>query len=387
MAAFLPFLSENGTAAKETALPLFPDQEPRRASSVVSPLHSREFQMNKRLLLATSAAVAIATSAFAQSAPSTSNSSSNPPASQRQQDSTSTAAPSNSAQTTSPSSNNSAQTQAPASNNQNAAGQSTNSGTSTSQAPASGNAPSQAQTNSPSNTQTQSANPPPAGNSQAQQSQTGSGSTNTAQQPNSQQNTAERSSSTNVNASVNINDQQRTRISQSVSRLNVQPLNSVNFSLSVGTAVPRDVRLQPLPAEVVEVVPQYRGYNFVLVKDEIVIVEPSSYKIVAVLPYSGRSTAAAPARTEQRKVTFSDRDREVIRKHAKARPVEGRTTGSAVRTEIRTGERVPQGVEIEAFPEEVYRESPTLREYRYIHRDSRTYIVEPQERRIIEEID
>jgi hypothetical protein len=349
--------------------------------------HSREFQMNKRLLLATSAAVAIATSAFAQSAPSTSNSSSNPPASQRQQDLTSTAAPSNSAQTTSPSSNNSAQTQAPASNNQNAAGQSTNSGTSTSQAPASGNAPSQAQTNSPSNTQAQSANPPPAGNSQAQQSQTGSGSTNTAQQPNSQQNTAERSSSTNVNASVNINDQQRTRISQSVSRLNVQPLNSVNFSLSVGTAVPRDVRLQPLPAEVVEVVPQYRGYNFVLVKDEIVIVEPSSYKIVAVLPYSGRSTAAAPARTEQRKVTFSDRDREVIRKHAKARPVEGRTTGSAVRTEIRTGERVPQGVEIEAFPEEVYRESPTLREYRYIHRDSRTYIVEPQERRIIEEID
>jgi hypothetical protein len=343
--------------------------------------------MNKRLLLATSAAVAIATSAFAQSAPSTSNSSSNPPASQRQQDSTSTAAPSNSAQTTSPSSNNSAQTQAPASNNQNAAGQSTNSGTSTSQAPASGNAPSQAQTNSPSNTQTQSANPPPAGNSQAQQSLTGSGSTNTAQQPNSQQNTAERSSSTNVNASVNINDQQRTRISQSVSRLNVQPLNSVNFSLSVGTAVPRDVRLQPLPAEVVEVVPQYRGYNFVLVKDEIVIVEPSSYKIVAVLPYSGRSTAAAPARPEQRKVTFSDRDREVIRKHAKARPVERRTTGSTATTEIRAGERVPEGVEIEAFPEEVYRESPSLREYRYIHRDSRTYIVEPQERRIIEEID
>jgi hypothetical protein len=152
--------------------------------------------------------------------------------------------------------------------------------------------------------------------------------------------------------------------------------------------VPRDVRLQPLLAAVVEVVPQYRGYNFVLVKDEIVIVEPSSYKIVAVLPYSDRSTAAAPARTERRKVTFSDRDREVIRKHAKARPVERHTTGSStVRPEIRTGERVPEGVEIEVFPEEVYRESPSLREYRYIHRDSRTYIVEPQERRIIEEID
>jgi hypothetical protein len=44
-------------------------------------------------------------------------------------------------------------------------------------------------------------------------------------------------------------------------------------------------------------------------------------------------------------------------------------------------------VEIEAFPEEVYRDAPTLREYRYINRDSRTYIVEPHERRVIEEID
>jgi len=372
--------------------------------------------MNKRLFLATTAAVAIATSAFVQSSPSTSSSA--PSATQRQQDSTSTSSPSSSTSTPSSSpssgsaqanpSTNSAQTQSPPSAGQTAAGQSSNSGTrtNTTQAPASNNSTNQtqanqpsnqtttpsnqAQTNSPSNTntQTQSANPPASSSNQAQ-SPTGSGSTNTAQQPNNQQNTADRSSKTNVNASVNINDQQRSRISASISQLNVQPLTNVNFSLSVGTVVPRDVRLQPLPAEVVEVVPQYRGYDFVLVKDEIVIVEPSTYKIVTVLPYSGRSTASAPARTEQRKVTFSDRDREVIRKHARARPVERerQTTGSTVRTEIRRGERVPEGVEIESFPEEVYRDAPTLREYRYINRDSHTYIVEPQERRVIEEID
>ncbi|KMJ95105.1 MULTISPECIES: DUF1236 domain-containing protein [Bradyrhizobium] len=368
--------------------------------------------MNKRLFLATTAAVAIATSAFAQSSPSTSSSS--PSATQRQQDSTSTTSPSPS--TTSPSSSsgsaqsnpstNSAQTQSPSSTGQTTAGQSSNSGTNTTQAPASNNSTNQAQTNQPSsqtttpanqaqtnppsstNNQTQSANPPASGTNQAQ-SPVGSGSTNTAQQPNNQQNTADRSSNTNVNASVNINDQQRTRIGASISHLNVQPLTNVNFSLSVGTVVPRDVRLQPLPADVVEIVPQYRGYNFVLVKDEIVIVEPSTYKIVTVLPYSGRSTASAPTRTEQRKVTFSDRDREVVRKHAKARPVEreSRTTGSTVRREIRTGERLPESVEIEAFPEEVYRDAPSLREYRYINRDSRTYIVEPHERRVIEEID
>ena len=370
--------------------------------------------MNKRLFLATTAAIAIATSAFAQSSPSTS--SPNPSATQRQQDSTSTTSPSSSASTPSSASSgsqtnpstNSAQTQSPSSTGQTAAGQSSNSGsgTNTTQAPASNNSKNQAQTNQPSNqsttpsnqaqtnspsstnNQTQSANPPSSNTNQAQSPS--SGSTNAAQQPNNQQNTADRSSNTNVNASVNINDQQRTRISASISHLNLQPLTNVNFSLSEGTVVPRDVRLQPLPAEVVEIVPQYRGYDFVLVKDEIVIVEPSTYKIVTVLPYSGRSTASAPARTEQRKVTFSDRDREVIRKHARARPVEREkqvTTGSTVRTEIRTGERVPEGVEIEAFPEEVYRDAPALREYRYINRDSRTYIVEPHERRVIEEID
>jgi len=362
--------------------------------------------MNMRLMLATTAAVAIATSAFAQSSPTTSNT--NLPT-QRQQDSSTTPPPSSTTSTQSTTSSgstqpgnpssSSAQTQAPASS-QNASGQGANSasGANTAQTPTSGsqaqtgqpanqaNPPSsQAQTNTPSNGNAQTANP--ASTSNQAQSPTGTGTTNTAQQPNNQQNAADRSSSTNVNASVNINDQQRTRISQSISHLDVRPLDRANFSLSVGVAVPRDVRLQPLPAEVVDIVPQYRGYNFVLVKDEIVIVEPSSYQIVAVLPYSGRSTAAAPARTEQRKVTFSDR--EVIRKHAKARPVERerQTTGSAVRTEIRRGERVPEGVEVESFPEEVYRDAPTLREYRYINRDSHTYIVEPQERRVIEEID
>ncbi|WP_349629007.1 DUF1236 domain-containing protein [Bradyrhizobium diazoefficiens] len=125
----------------------------------------------------------------------------------------------------------------------------------------------------------------------------GSNSTTTAQQPNSQQNTADRSSNTNVNASVNINDQQLTRISTSISHLNVQPLTNVNFSLLVGTVVPRDVRLQQLPAEVVEIVPQHRGYDFVLVKDEIVIVEPSSYKIVAVLPLDGGQRRSARQRS------------------------------------------------------------------------------------------
>jgi len=169
----------------------------------------------------------------------------------------------------------------------------------------------------------------------------------------------------------------------------VAPINNVNFSLSVGTVVPRDVRFQPLPADVVEILPQYRGYSFFVVRDDIVIVEPSTNKIVDVLPRTGRSTAAGPAPApSSHKTTFSDKDREIIRKHAHSSRVEQRTTGSSsTTTRLRVGERLPESVEIRSFPETVYRESPSLRDYRYIDRENRTYLIEPRERTIIEEID
>jgi hypothetical protein len=353
--------------------------------------------MKMRLFATTAIAALLATAAFGQS-PTTAPKEATTPPSQNQPSSTtnqSTTPPSSSTspsaqsgQTSPPPAGTSAQNSPAGSANpnpaQSAGSPAPGTNTNTSQAPAGTNTPSQAQTApaSPAPSQ-QSNNPAPATGNQAQQAPGNTGAA--PQQPNAAGNTAQ-SSSTNVNASVNINDQQRTRISQSVARLDVRPLTNVNFSVSVGTAIPRDVRLSTLPADVVEIVPQYRGYSFVLVKDEIVIVEPSTYKIVATLPYSAAgSTAAAPAR-ERSKVSFSDRDREVIRKHAKTR-TEGRTTGSAVRSEVRVGERVPESVEIEALPEEVYRESPRLREYRYIHRDNRSYVVDPGERTVIEEID
>jgi len=231
----------------------------------------------------------------------------------------------------------------------------------------------------PANQQSPSSN-------QAQQAPA-SGTSNTAAQP-AQPSTATNNAqpSTNVNPSININTQQRTRVAESITRLNVQPLNNVNFSLTVGTAVPRDIRLQTLPSDVVEIVPQYRGYSFFVVRDEIVIVEPSTYQIVTVLSRNGGSAAAAPAPSHS-KVSFTDKDRDVVRKHVKTRTSERQTTGSAAKVVIRRGERLPDTVEFEEFPETVYREAPSLREYRYIHRENRTYLVDPGERRVIEEID
>lgn len=62
-------------------------------------------------------------------------------------------------------------------------------------------------------------------------------------------------------------------------------------------------------------------------------------------------------------------------------------TGSTAPMDIQVGDRLPDSVEVEEFPSTVYREAPDLREYRYIQRDTRTFIIEPRERLVIEEID
>jgi hypothetical protein len=60
-------------------------------------------------------------------------------------------------------------------------------------------------------------------------------------------------------------------------------LTSVPFSISVGEVVPGTVRLYDLPDSIVEYAPQYRDYEYILVGDDILIVDPRTMRIVAVI--------------------------------------------------------------------------------------------------------
>lgn len=86
-----------------------------------------------------------------------------------------------------------------------------------------------------------------------------------------------------ASGAVNLTQEQRTKISTTIKQTNVRPVTNVNFNISVGATVPRTIELHPLPATIVEVYPQWRGYRFILVRDEIIIIEPGSYRIVAVI--------------------------------------------------------------------------------------------------------
>jgi hypothetical protein len=98
--------------------------------------------------------------------------------------------------------------------------------------------------------------------------------------------TNERSQTTTgqAGAGAKLSTEQRTKITSVIKNEHVQSVNNVNFSVSVGTRVPREgVHFYPLPSEVVSIYPQWRGYDYIVVHDKIVIIDPKSYEIVEII--------------------------------------------------------------------------------------------------------
>jgi hypothetical protein len=87
--------------------------------------------------------------------------------------------------------------------------------------------------------------------------------------------------------SVDLSSEQRTKISQTIKQqTNLKRVSrtEVNFTINVGAVVPRTVNLVVLPAPIVAIVPQFRGYLYIVVDDQLLIIHPTTYEIVMVLP-------------------------------------------------------------------------------------------------------
>ena len=82
---------------------------------------------------------------------------------------------------------------------------------------------------------------------------------------------------------MNLTTEQRTKIRQTVlAGGNVPRANNVNFSVSVGTVVPTRIHVVEVPSVIVDIHPQWRGFWYFVVGDEIIIVD-RNHKIVAIL--------------------------------------------------------------------------------------------------------
>jgi Protein of unknown function (DUF1236) len=58
----------------------------------------------------------------------------------------------------------------------------------------------------------------------------------------------------------------------------------VGFPIFVGASVPNDYAFYDMPDDFVEYAPEYQGYKYIVVGDEILIIDPQTWEIVAIIP-------------------------------------------------------------------------------------------------------
>jgi len=87
-------------------------------------------------------------------------------------------------------------------------------------------------------------------------------------------------------ANVSLNEQQRTQIRETVINSRSAPrVSNVDFSVNVGTAVPRGhIHLVRVPETLIRIEPRWRHYLYFVFNNEIIIVEPRTMRIVQVFP-------------------------------------------------------------------------------------------------------
>jgi len=180
---------------------------------------------------------------------------------------------------------------------------------------------------------------------------------------------------TDASGRVAVNDSQEREITKVIRKHNV---DTVNVKVSVGSVAPANVRFVAVSSDMVDVLPQFRGYSYFATREEIVIVEPSTKKVVALIPVKLTATASRPG-SDERTTSTESRRTETPRN-------DPRTSKTAVRERATVGRKaariddVPTREEILAAP---IARGPagatvtrTYRSYQYYEPDDDVVIIE-----------
>jgi len=142
----------------------------------------------------------------------------------------------------------------------------------------------------------------------------------------------------------------------------------------VGTHIEQRHRrhLHRLTPAILAFAPIYAGYSYLVVDDEICIVDPATYYVVDVIP-SSAEYAAGPSRPQL--VLSAEEMGFIYASVPKDRPVD-------VRVRLALGAEVPGRVDLELFPGGVIDRVPQVESYRYIVVADDVVIVDPRDRSV-----
>lgn len=81
-----------------------------------------------------------------------------------------------------------------------------------------------------------------------------------------------------------ISQEQQDRIRDSIRNAKVDHVAKLAIPLTVGAEVPRNLHFYPFPKDVAEIAPEFGNLFYVVAAEKIVVIDPISYRIVAILP-------------------------------------------------------------------------------------------------------
>src|ERR1700747_1139720 len=82
---------------------------------------------------------------------------------------------------------------------------------------------------------------------------------------------------------LKLSPSQREAIYQSVSKAQKNNTAPIGFRPSVGSVVPKGIDLAPLPDTLGEMIPEARGYEVTMVEKQILLVDPGSKVVIALM--------------------------------------------------------------------------------------------------------
>lgn len=83
---------------------------------------------------------------------------------------------------------------------------------------------------------------------------------------------------------TSVTTEQKTKIRSVFTQHRVEPARNLNVAVNVGVRLPHSVHLYPVPQDVIEIVPAYRDYEYILLDDNrVAIVDPDTFEVVDII--------------------------------------------------------------------------------------------------------
>jgi hypothetical protein len=156
-------------------------------------------------------------------------------------------------------------------------------------------------------------------------------------------------------------------------------VTKARFEPRIGYRVPRQIHLFPVPREVISFFPYYSDYRYIVVEDEICIVDPRTYEIVDVIDQNYYHGGPRP---EVAGLSLAPDEIALVRDSIPRDFPE-----VDVRLRLALGAELPGDAEIYEFPAIVLDRVSRLQTYRFLVAEGQIIIVDPRHRSIALVID